>query len=86
MADFCKQCTKYYFGPNVKNDFEGIQSPETTELGFYSEVICEGCGLIIVDHNGKCVSLDCEKHGRKEKLNGNEGTNKSKLGKAARKA
>ncbi len=53
MSEYCAQCAKKY----------------KTGNGFYNEckpnelitVICEGCGVIQVNHNGQCVSQDCGK-------------------------
>ena len=64
MADFCKQCTEKHLGmPGSKNDFVGVSTPAHTAQGLYPVVLCEGCGPIQVDHDGKCMSKDCiEKH------------------------
>ena len=53
MADFCKQCSVMLFG----EDFHDLADlcPE----GMFATVICEGCGVIQVDHTGACVSKDC---------------------------
>jgi hypothetical protein len=63
MADFCVQCAKRHnFGIN---DLAGLSRPEDTEAGLYPVVLCEGCGPCQVDHEGNCVSPDCdEKHGK----------------------
>jgi len=65
MADFCYQCTKEMFGNPEKNDLKGLSTPEDTKNGLYPVVICEGCGHIQVDHEGKCVSPDCIEGGHK---------------------
>ena len=64
MADFCKQCCEYYFGKDIKNDFYGIQPKAFTKKGLYTVVLCEGCGIIQVNHTGKCMSPDCIKHSK----------------------
>ena len=56
MADFCKQCTEYYFGKGKKNDLSGFSTKKDTKKGVYVNVLCEGCGFTWVDHNGKCVA------------------------------
>ena len=51
MADFCKQCSIEIFCEDF-GDMAGISTPEDTAKGFYARVLCEGCGLILVDHTG----------------------------------
>lgn len=64
MADFCKQCALDVWGPDIPNDMLGLISPEEVANGYYAAVLCEGCGVTLVDHEGKCVSADCLlKHG-----------------------
>jgi hypothetical protein len=65
MADFCMQCTEKLFGKDLKNDLSGLSTPEDTTKGLYPVVICEGCGHIQVDHEGRCVSKDCLEGGHK---------------------
>lgn len=63
MADFCKQCSDYMFGPD--RDFEdmaGLSKPEDTAQGLYVTVLCESCGAIQVDHTGRCISHTDEQH------------------------
>lgn len=48
MADFCWECVKELGVPPEKNDFKGIVPPGET-----AQVLCEGCGVICVDHLGK---------------------------------
>lgn len=51
MAEFCWQCTEEYLFPDgSRNDFIGIV-PEGATL----RVLCEGCGFIEVDHEGRRV-------------------------------
>lgn len=71
MADFCRQCALELFPPNEPylRDLAGLSTPEDTEIGLYPVVICEGCGLTQVDHNGLCVSWDCYRaHGTRPSL------------------
>ena len=56
MADFCTQCAKDNFGPDTPSDLKGLISEEESKKGFGAAVICEGCGHILVNHNGDCVS------------------------------
>ncbi len=57
MADFCKQCSEEMFGEDF-GDLAGM-APYDKE-GLYPVVICEGCGPIQVDNEGRCISTDCE--------------------------
>ena len=62
MADFCVQCAEEMGFPT--SDLAGITASEDAARGLYCVVICEGCGFIQVDHEGRCVSKDClRKHG-----------------------
>lgn len=66
MADFCKQCSEAMFGEDHK-ELAGLSTEDDTKQGLYPVVICEGCGHVQVDHEGKCVSEDCfENHGQKQ--------------------
>lgn len=66
MADFCKQCSVLIFGEDFR-ELAGITSSEDQERGFYAVTLCEGCGPILVDSDGACLSVDCggdhRKHG-----------------------
>lgn len=64
MADFCKQCSIDIFGEDHK-DLAGIADPDRVAKGYYPVVVCEGCGIVQVDHEGKCVSGDCLKKHKK---------------------
>ncbi len=69
MADLCYQCTETMIGIcGQKNDLKGLSTKEDSKKQLYPVVICEGCGAIQVDYEGKCISTDClEKHNKKEK-------------------
>jgi len=58
VANFCYDCTKDILGVDPTwNDFarwEGVDG-QIPEDGFW-KVLCEGCGVIVVDHEGKKVS------------------------------
>jgi hypothetical protein len=60
MADFCKQCSIEIFCEDFR-DLAGCSKPEDTAKGMFAPVICEGCGLVYVDHEGKCVGGKCLK-------------------------
>jgi hypothetical protein len=53
MADFCWKCLAEELFPEApeRNDFHGI-----VEEGETARVLCEGCGFIEVDHEGKPCS------------------------------
>lgn len=57
MADFCQQCLLEIFWEDTR-DLAGLTSTVTLAL-------CEGCGMIQVDKDGRCVDLGCPVHGRK---------------------
>ena len=67
MADFCRQCGGDMFGPefNTKPDLEGITTMGDQMAGLFVVVLCEGCGPILVDMWGNCVSEDCLESGHK---------------------
>ena len=67
MAEFCRQCAEWHFpyAPKFWNDFANMVTEEEWEDGYAAVVLCEGCGTIQVDPEGRCVSSDCLKHGRK---------------------
>lgn len=65
MADFCKQCSEEIFCEDT-GDLANITKPFQQAEGLYAVVLCEGCGPIQVDVDGKCISPDCyKKHGAK---------------------
>ncbi len=70
MADFCKQCSIEHFGKDFKElarpDYAPKLTDEDKEQGMGWAVLCEGCGFIIVDDDGKCIDPKCEKHGKEK--------------------
>lgn len=58
MADFCQQCSITGFGEDF-GDLKGITKQEDWDKGLSCLVICEGCGGIQVDPDGRCISKDC---------------------------
>jgi hypothetical protein len=63
VADFCSQCSEEVFGEDFK-DLAGLLTPEQAKEGFVVPIICEGCGPVFVDIDGKCVDEHClKKHG-----------------------
>lgn len=66
MAEFCVQCAKK-FG-FTEDDFKGLTTKEVWDEGKAAVVLCEECGPIQVDPDGRCV-VDCRlHHGIKEAL------------------
>ena len=64
MADFCEQCAKDLDFPY--GDFRNMTSEKDWGEGKAQLVLCEGCGPIQVDTEGKCVTKNCfKKHGSK---------------------
>lgn len=55
MAEYCAQCAKQY---GMRNGFINECKPK-----YQATVVCEGFGMIQVNHKGECVSLDCDKKG-----------------------
>ena len=70
MADFCKQCNKEMFNMDTAD----FSPPEggVLEEGYGWQMLCETCGPIIVDNDGKCIAKWCEVHGEE---NGRTDTN-----------
>lgn len=66
MSDFCKQCSIELLGEDYK-DLAGLSTEEDTANGLYVQVLCEGCGVVQVDHEGACVSPYCTEHGEANK-------------------
>lgn len=63
MADFCLQCNiDHYFGPY--SDFDHLsEAYKDDELRF--GMLCEGCGLVLVDRHGVCRDPKCDLHNEK---------------------
>lgn len=51
MADFCKQCSIDMWGKDTQ-DLAELITKEEVDKGYGAVVICEGCGIIRVDHEG----------------------------------
>ncbi len=60
MADFCRQCSadQGFDG----EDLAGITTKDDEAQGLAAVVICEGCGVVQVDHEGNCLGGCLEKH------------------------
>ena len=61
MADFCKQCSIEIFGEDFRELAASDGHPLPPGHGYLA--LCEGCGMTVVDSEGRCVSTECEKHG-----------------------
>ena len=69
MADFCQQCSEEIFDQDFK-ELAGITPFDAWNDDKASVVLCEGCGPIQVDPEGRCVSSDClKKHSQSEEDN-----------------
>lgn len=55
MAEFCEKCNQELF--DLPSDFKGLSTEEDTKKGLYASVLCEGCGVILVDHEGRRVEF-----------------------------
>lgn len=54
MADFCKDCSIATFGEDFR-ELAGITTAEDVAAGRAASVICECCGHILVDPDGKRI-------------------------------
>lgn len=57
MAEFCKECSIDMWGRDMK-DLAGLVTEQEVKEGLGAVVICEGCGIIRVDHEGKRIDVD----------------------------
>lgn len=63
MSDYCRACSEDLFGRDY-GEMAGLTSPADWAAGRAAIVLCEGCGPIQVDPDGRCVSADCTRAGR----------------------
>lgn len=68
MSDFCLQCSEDLKAPEGWSDFSGLSREKDTKQGYFSNVLCEGCGPIQVDHKGRCVAIGCLKEHNKSEV------------------
>lgn len=54
MANFCHDCSIAHFGQDF-GDLAGISTEKDTAEGRYARTLCEGCGYVLVDHDGIVV-------------------------------
>lgn len=62
MSEFCRQCHNELFlvlDDESMYDFFGLSNKADDLDWLYPVVLCEGCGVIQVDSNGYCISVDC---------------------------
>ena len=57
MADFCWECGIKAWGFDPR-DVADITTPEDNAAGRFAVVLCEGCGPIHVDHDGRRVAIN----------------------------
>lgn len=55
MADFCKQCSERMFGRDCR-DLANLMPPENYTADEGAGALCECCGYIVVDVDGKRMS------------------------------
>ena len=57
MADFCRDCSFFMFGEDYRELALAPDDPKrgTLEKDHGWTVLCESCGPIIVDDEGKCL-------------------------------
>lgn len=71
MADFCKECSIKIFGEDF-HDLAGLISEEKVKEGFGVAAICEGCGPVLVNHEGlvilRTARITPEKYNEKKGL------------------
>lgn len=64
MADFCQQCSLAIF------DEDNRDLADLTTGNGVTLALCEGCGMVQVDVNGKCVDDGCPIHGKRLRTTG----------------
>ena len=57
MADFCLQCSQGLGAPEGWSDLRGVCDPHHDA----ALALCEGCGWVLVDRDGRCVGM-CQEH------------------------
>tara|TARA_R110002020_G_scaffold32681_2_gene100241 strand:- start:3242 stop:3448 length:207 start_codon:yes stop_codon:yes gene_type:complete len=60
MAEFCLECHLELFGNEIECGLSGLISEEYVKDGYALPVLCESCGFIYVDHNGKKIDVSDE--------------------------
>lgn len=59
MADFCRSCSIETFGEDSR-DLAGLSTPQDTAAGQFPVLLCEGCGPVQVDHEGRRIHAPAE--------------------------
>lgn len=63
MADFCLQCSLEVYGEDSRDLADFISVDEDGEIvDPYVLALCEGCGYILVDNDGRCSDPRCVMH------------------------
>ena len=62
MSSFCKLCSIELFGEDF-GEFANITTIEDENNDLYCFVLCEDCGYIQVDHEGRCITDCIKRHG-----------------------
>ncbi|MBW7852280.1 MAG: hypothetical protein H3C38_17430 [Rhodospirillales bacterium] len=56
MAEYCQGCSTKVFGDDLE-ELAGMISPALFSEGYGLFTVCEGCGPVVVDHNGRRVEV-----------------------------
>jgi len=63
MAEFCRQCNWELWGEEPSDLDHFGQGKPPLEEGYGYPAICEGCGFILVNDTGSCITKNCLKKG-----------------------
>ena len=55
MSDFCQECNDKLLGHDIECGLAGLITEEQSKQGYTMNALCEGCGFVQVDHDGKKV-------------------------------
>lgn len=58
MADFCQTCSLASFGTDFQ-ELAKLMPPEKYDAEHGALALCECCGPVVVDYNGKRMTEDC---------------------------
>ena len=54
MADYCRQCSIELFGTDTRDMADRV-TQEEWDKGYAADALCEGCGFVQVDPEGRCI-------------------------------
>lgn len=55
MSEFCQECSVRVLGYDARDLAGLVTEAEHRDLGLVAVALCEGCGPIFVDHEGRRV-------------------------------